>query len=94
MSKTWTAVKDPDEVKDYAINWEPLLGTDDTIAASAWSIADGDGSLQIDADSFTDTVATVWLSGGAVGNYEVLNRVTTTGGRTYDQTCKLRCRAK
>lgn len=96
MAKTWPAVKDPDERKDYSFDWEPeLIQVDDILAASAWSVVNADSVLQIDSDSFTDTVAIVWLSGGVVGtNYYLLNRVTTRDGRTYDQTIKLRCRAK
>lgn len=93
--KSWPSVKDPDERKDYWIDWSPELDLyEDIITASAWSIVVPDGDLQIDADTFTDTVSTVWLSGGAIGTYQLLNRVVTLGGRTYDQTVKLRCRAK
>lgn len=99
MSKTFPASKDPDEVKDFGVNWIPRLGTDD-IVSSDWSITIGAG-LVIDSDSFnnSDTVdgeaaktTTVWLSGGTtvVGTYELLNRITTSGGRTYDQTVKLK----
>lgn len=93
MSKAWSAVKDPDEVKDYDVNWSDLLGTD-TISSSAWSVVSGSG-LTIDSNSTTTTVTKVWLSAGTAGtDYTLLNRVVTAGGRTYDQTCKLRVRAK
>jgi hypothetical protein len=37
----------------------------------------------------------VWLSGGADGqSYLVLNRITTVGGRTMDQTMKLKVKSK
>lgn len=96
MSKTFPATKGPDERKDYWVEWPPRLTPDeDTIASSSWAIIDGDGSLQIDADSFTDTIATVWLSGGVVGtNYQLRNQIVTAGGRTYEQIGKLRCRTK
>ncbi|MDX0654222.1 hypothetical protein GOL39_18295 [Sinorhizobium medicae] len=93
MSISWTPVKDPDEVKDYSLDWSALL-VDDTISASTWTLASGVG-LTIGASSNTDTLSTVWLSGGTAGvNYELLNRVVTTGGRTYDQTVKLKVRVK
>lgn len=93
MSKTWPSGKDPDEVKDYVVDWSALLGTD-TISTSTWSVVEG-VALTIDSDSNDDTTTTVWLSGGTVGsNCELLNRVTTAGGRTYDQTCKLKVRSK
>lgn len=91
----WDAVKDPDEVKDYGINWLPtLVGNDDTIASSTWTIVSGSG-LTIDSNSYADTATTIWLSDGVVGtSYTLLNRVVTAGGRTYDQTVKLRVRSK
>lgn len=92
MSKSWSGVKDPDEVKDYEVDWSDLLDTD-TIATSTWSVTEGSG-LTIDSDTNDTTTTTVWLSDGVAGTYSLLNRVTTAGGRTYDQTCKLKVRAK
>ncbi|RVO10975.1 hypothetical protein CN102_04835 [Sinorhizobium meliloti] len=93
MSISWTPVKDPDEVKDYSLDWSALL-VDDMISTSTWTLASGEG-LTIGANSNTDTLSTVWLSAGTAGvNYELLNRVVTTGGRTYDQTVKLKVRVK
>ncbi|MDX0141086.1 hypothetical protein GOC46_30410 [Sinorhizobium meliloti] len=90
---TWPAAKDPNEVKDYSLDWSDLLGGDDTITASTWTVS-GTG-VMIDESSFTDTATTVWLSAGTLGaTYNLLNRVTTSGGRTYDQTARLRIQAK
>jgi hypothetical protein len=89
MALSWPAPKDPDEVKDYGINWAQLLGAD-TISTSAWSVTPVD-NLTIGVDSKTTNTTTVWLSGGTVGtSYQVQNRVVTTGGRTYDRTVKLK----
>lgn len=93
MPLTWEAVKDPDEVKDYSLLWTSMLAGD-TIASSSWEVVSGSG-LTISSSSHNDTVTTVWLSGGTLnGNYDLRNRVTTTGGRTYDQTVRLNVRAK
>jgi hypothetical protein len=82
--------KDPDEVDSFGINWAPRLNGD-LIASSTWTV---DGLTQ-DSSSNTTTTTTVWLSGGVDGDdYEVQNRITTTGGRTIDQTVKLRVRSK
>jgi hypothetical protein len=76
-------VKDPDEVKDYARNWAPVLG-DDTIATSTWTPEAG---VTVDSDSHTDTVATMRLSGGTEGEeYGVTNTVVTAGGQTLEFT--------
>ena len=88
MALSWSASKDPDDIKDYVLDWADRLAGD-TIVTSVWSIEQGE-SLAIDSQSNTDDVTTVWLSGGVEGTALVLNRVTTSGGRTYDQTMKLK----
>jgi hypothetical protein len=83
--------KDPDEVLDYGIDWASRLDTD-TIATSTWIVPDG--ITQTD-DSNTTTATTIWLSGGTLGEaYVFTNRVTTAGGRTMDQSVKLKITAK
>lgn len=43
------------------------------------------------SDSFTTTAATVWLSGGSLGeNYSVVNHIVTADGREDDQTLTIR----
>ncbi|MDX0965361.1 hypothetical protein GOL41_17340 [Sinorhizobium medicae] len=94
MALTWPAIKDPDEVKDYSLDWSALLRASDTITSSTWTVGEGDG-LTIDSDSATTTATTIWLSAGTAGtNYSLVNRVVTAGGRTYDQTVRLKVRAK
>ena len=94
MALTWPAVKDPDEVKDYRFDWASILGDDDTISTSDWSISTGSG-LTIDTETTDGTETVVWLSDGTDGTtYTLLNRITTTGGRTYDQSARLKCRSK
>jgi hypothetical protein len=90
---TWP-VKDPNEVLDYDINWAPQLGTGELLASSVFSVVSG--TVEIDSDTYdADGVTTVWLSGGAVGEAcIILNRVTTSEDRTYDQSVRLRIRSK
>lgn len=86
---TWATAKDPDEVKDYAVDWTARLAGD-TITTSTWIVPDG---IVKDSDTNTTTDTTIWLSGGTLGTtYEFVNRVQTAGGRVYDQTCKLKCK--
>jgi len=76
-------VKDPNAVLDYYVDWTRWLNGD-TIATSVWTVPAG---LTNANDSHTTTAATVWLSGGTVGEaYKVTNRITTTGGRTEDRS--------
>lgn len=76
-------IKDPDAVKDYGVNWLAWLGSD-TIATSVWSVPAGITEV---SESETTTASTIWLSGGSAGeDYELVNRITTAGGRTEDRT--------
>lgn len=94
MALTWPAVKDPNEVKDYSLDWSDLLGASDTITSSTWTVSEGSG-LTIGSDSNTTTATIVWLSAGTDGtNYSLVNQVVTAGGRTYDQTVRLKVRDK
>jgi hypothetical protein len=91
MAISWPAPKDPNDIKDYALDWSPKLPDGDILIGSEWFVVDETQSLVIDSSSFTDTLSTVWLSEGDESSaVEVLNRVTTQGGRQYDQTMKLK----
>jgi hypothetical protein len=75
--------KHPDDVLEYQVNWSARLAGD-TIATSSWTIPAG---ITGQAASNDDTAATIKISGGTLGDeYQVLNRITTAAGRTYDQT--------
>lgn len=90
---TWMAIKAPNENKDYQIDWTSLLG-EDTISESSWTVTSGEG-LVIGEDSYEDGTTTVWLSEGTADKtYDVCNLITTLGGRTYQQTVRLRVRIK
>lgn len=76
-------IKDPQAKLDYGVDWSDWLAGD-TISGSSWSAETG---ITVDASSHTDTVATVWLSGGTVGgSYKVTNHITTLGGREDELT--------
>lgn len=91
MSLTWPN-KDPDEVLDYQLDWSSRLPTGDTIATSTWIVPIG---ITKDSDSFTDSTTTIWLSSGTEPtSYSLVNRVVTAGGRTMDQTVKIKIKSK
>jgi len=77
--------KDPDDVLDYLWDWtEWLANESDTISSSTFTVETG---LTKNSSTNTTTTATVWLSGGTAGEeYDVTNRIVTTGGRTKDET--------
>jgi hypothetical protein len=91
MAKSWDTPKDPDELLDYQIDWTSLLAGD-VITVSTWSVPPGVIGGQ---ESKTDSITTIWLSGGTAGqNYNIVNRINTAAGRIREQTCTLRCRTK
>lgn len=86
--------KDPDAIVDYTINWARHLD-DDTITLSSFAILEADPDLVIEEDTNTTTSATVWLSGGANGQrYSLTNTIETAGGRTLEQTIKIRVKER
>lgn len=89
--------KDPDEILDYNVNWAdvdmPVLAEGESILTYEFILEDG--SVSFDSDSQADGICTVWISGGVTGEVNVItNRINTSSGRTYDQSVKLRIRAK
>ena len=97
MTLSWEP-KDPQEVLDYSIDWNNRISSGDALDSSAWAITtDPDSGLTIDSNTFDGAVgtATVWLSGGTLGQeYALTNTVTTSGGRTMEQTVRLKIQAK
>lgn len=88
----WPA-KDANEVLDYAIDFSDRLGCD-TVASASFSLATAAG-LTIDDSDSEDQTATVWLSSGTEGSVgKVLCRITTTDGRTMDETVSLLVKAR
>lgn len=86
MSQLFTLEpKDPNAVLDYQIDWSKWLARfSDTISASEWVVPAG---ITMNSETNTNTVATIWLSGGTAGqDYRLTNRITTTQGRTQDKT--------
>jgi len=92
MALEWEEPKDPDEVLDYQLNWATRLVPGDEILTSTWILPEG---IVRDSDEQSISDTTIWLSSGVLGaTYDILNRVTTSGGRTMDQTVRLKCKAK
>lgn len=88
--KSWPS-KDPDEVLDYELDWEPRLG-DDTLATVTWTVPAG---LTKTDEDISGAIAVLWLSGGTVGeSYTIACRAVTAGGRTYDETLRLAVRSR
>ena len=93
MSLRWP-FKDPDEVLDYQFDWTERLEVGETLTSSAFTIAEG--TVTKDSQTYAPSgTSTVWLSGGTLGEKCLItNRVTTSAGRTYDESAHLRIRSK
>lgn len=90
MALEWP-FKDPDEILDYQIDWTARLDTD-TISTSTWIVPTG---INKNSDGKADKATTIWISGGTAGAaYEFTNRIVTTGGRTMDQSVKLKVKER
>lgn len=80
----------PGEEKDYSLDWEDKVEGDDAINSSTWVVPEG---LSEEGSTYLNKSTTVWLTTSVTeGNFELINTVTTTGGRTYEQTARLRVR--
>lgn len=86
MSEYVKYQKDPDSLLDYTVNWSAFLGTD-IIVGSIWEVP---VDLTVESENFADDSATIWLSGGLLGNvYKITNRITTDNGRVDDRSFHL-----
>lgn len=89
---TWSP-KDPDEVLDYRVRWTAALQEGETITSSAFTIAQG--TVVKDSDTIDGTETVIWLSGGTLNEMCLINNhITTSMGREYDETMRLRIRSK
>ena len=91
-------IKDPDAILDFTVDWSDKLATGEEISSSSWvvptGITEGSGAF---ASTNTTTTATIWLSGGTLGEtYNVVNRIVTDSApaRTLDQTLEIKVRGK
>jgi hypothetical protein len=79
--------KSPSEVLEYQHDISLELGAD-TITTSTWAL---DSGIYKDSNSKTDTVSTIWISGGTAGQtYSVANTIVTAAGRTHHKAFYLR----
>ena len=83
-----TFEKRQDAILDYLVNWgDNWLGAD-TLSTSSWIIP---SALTKASESFDDDKATVFISGGVIGQtYELINQITSAGGRLDKRPIYLR----
>jgi hypothetical protein len=85
-----TFLKDPDDVKDYTVDFSNLLPTGAALTGSATVTADT--GLTVDSSAVSDPNVTVRLSGGTAGSrYGVDVQIDSDGGETYDRKIVIVC---
>lgn len=71
--------KTPGAELDYSLNWIDVLETGETIVSAEWMAATG---ITAALPEITDSITTIWLSGGTLTNiYAVSCLATTSSGR-------------
>lgn len=89
---TFDSTKDPDANLDYVWDWSKWLTADETISNVAWIVAEG---ITKGTTFNDDSTATIWLSGGTVGDsYAITCRITTDQGRIDDRTKTIKVKAR
>ena len=96
--------KDPDETLDYSVDWSRFLG-DKTISSVQWFLRDQNRVMQeitagqnlnditITSTTNTDTVATIFISGGLNNvDYKFTCRITNNLANTVERSIKIRMR--
>jgi len=69
---------------DYTFNWSASLNTGEIIATSTWEV---DSGITSSAESNTNVTATIWATGGTMGNqYVFTNTIVTDQARTMERS--------
>jgi len=93
MAQTFEEVLDPNETRDFGVDWSAQLGATKTISTSSWAVASGTVSILTDTKDTTTT--TVRVTGGTIGeNAELVNTITLSSGEEFEQTCILFVRSR
>ncbi len=88
-------LKDPLAVLDFRVDWAaddpgPWLAVDEEITDSEWIVPAG---ITGSNESATETMTTLWLSGGTLGaTYDIRNKITTNQGRIDVRTYEIAVR--
>ena len=84
---TTTFCKGSGAALDYDIDWSDWLIDSETIVTSEWAIPTG---ITKDNESKTTTTTTIWLSGGTLNTYYLIENTITTATRTEVRAFNLR----
>lgn len=92
MATKWSP-KDPQDVRDYWIDFTSLLAVDETLTAETVTIAAAQypviapyADLSVVEDDFTTPMVRVRVEGGTPASYAIQYHVTTSSGQEFDLT--------
>lgn len=99
MAYKWPDL-DPNEIQAYSVDWSRFLNTGDTISTVGWYVNGvltpsytTTENLNLVQPTNTDTVATVRITGGNVGQkYKIACRIATADGLIYERSIFLTIR--
>jgi hypothetical protein len=88
------ALHPPADKDWYELDWSLELEVGETIATSAWAADPLDAApITLTEATYSGPVTGVFAAGGVLGqNHLVINRITTSQGRSISRTVVLRCR--
>lgn len=94
MPLTWDS-KDPDEVRDYEVDWSYRLIRGDEISSASFTLATAAGMTIDSSEHDYRHKSRVRLSGGTAGQRgKVLCQIVTEDGQTLQDTATLVIRAR
>jgi hypothetical protein len=77
---------DPNADLDFGFDWSNWLATGETISDSSWTLIPATGLIQ-HTDTYSNTIATVWLKEIVAGaTHRITNSITTSDARKEDRS--------
>lgn len=84
---------DPEEELDYKLDLTAVIGQD-SVSGCTWEVDVANVTIVTAKNTFTTSSVTVWLKNGVLGTTTLVTaHITTTGGRKYDRSFKIECKA-
>lgn len=88
------ALHPPADKDWYELDWAAELDAGETLVASAWATDPLDATpVTLTEPTYSGAITGVFAAGGVLNqNHLVINRITTSLGRSISRTLVLRCR--
>ena len=80
----------PGDDLDYGFTWQDVLEEGESIGASEWTATTG---ITLSRGAVSGSVTSTFAAGGVDGQrYQLVNSITTAGGRKYNRMITLLCK--